>query len=332
MDKDKPSSTFPKLENLIAECLQRLSLDWHNLTDKEVNLALKKYETLQSDQFIQRINESRVLLEISLEGSCSGPCYLMFSSQNAILISGLILKDTKERIDEYLKGNKLDENYSDTFQEFCKQTSAILDNVLKNNLDEGIHAKFSQLLLPPLDKGRLDESVFGAKDQEIFVANTWFSITDLFKDDLAILFPIDLAEEFYGETIDLAKKRYIGKILVVDDAKADRAVIKTFLRHSDYLVITCADEEAARSFIFREKIDLILLDIYLGDENGLDICKRLKRNMLYESIPIIMYSCGSTKENVVKAIRAGAVDFIAKPFDKELLLRKIKKHMPQKTK
>lgn len=134
-------------------------------------MALKGYETLQSDQFVQRISEGKVLLEISVRYGCSGLCYLIFSIQNAILISGLIMKDVKEKIDEYLNSKKLDGDYVETFQEFSKQTSAILDNVLKNNIEKEIHAKFSQLLLPPIDKGKMDEAIPIAKDQEIFLAN-----------------------------------------------------------------------------------------------------------------------------------------------------------------
>ena len=71
--------------------------------------------------------------------------------------------------------------------------------------------------------------------------------------------------------------------------------------------------------------DLILLDIWLSGWDGREICKKLKQNT--DSNTIIILTSAS-KDIELAAIESGADDFIAKPFDIDYLIRKVKKHLP----
>ncbi len=72
-----------------------------------------------------------------------------------------------------------------------------------------------------------------------------------------------------------------------------------------------------------EKPDVILLDIYLGDKNGIEIIKYIKGNEKYRNIKVIVFTAIAEKEKIKELIKAGADDFIIKPFDPYFLIERI---------
>ncbi|MFW5736495.1 MAG: response regulator [Halanaerobium sp.] len=115
-------------------------------------------------------------------------------------------------------------------------------------------------------------------------------------------------------------------ILVVDDAKLIRFRLAAILEGEDFKVFEADNTASVRQNSFSkdislEDIDIILLDIYLKNENGLDLLKFLTDK--YPDIPVVIVS-GANKAGIIKkSVRLGAKDFIAKPFDKTTVLYKI---------
>ena len=74
-----------------------------------------------------------------------------------------------------------------------------------------------------------------------------------------------------------------------------------------------------------EKPDMVLMDIYLGDNDGRILCKQLKNSREYSAIPIVLYSAGNiSKASIVDSL---ADDFIQKPFDLSSLFTRIQKNL-----
>lgn len=118
----------------------------------------------------------------------------------------------------------------------------------------------------------------------------------------------------------------LENILVVDDAKLIRFRLTAILKGEGFNVFEAENTASVRQNSFSkdislEEIDIILLDIYLKNENGLDLLEFLTDK--YPKIPVIIVS-GANKAGIIKrAVRLGAKDFIAKPFDKTTVLYKI---------
>lgn len=113
------------------------------------------------------------------------------------------------------------------------------------------------------------------------------------------------------------------KILVVDDDPSILDAISMLLEDEGYYVDTSTDGKRITSM--KENLpDLFLLDIWMSGIDGRDICRYLKSKHQTKEIPVIMIS--ATKDAGVSALQAGADDFIAKPFEMDELLRKIKLH------
>lgn len=113
----------------------------------------------------------------------------------------------------------------------------------------------------------------------------------------------------------------IPRILVVDDDPDMRQMMTQFLRQNGTIALPAATEREVRGHFENGRVDLILLDVMLGDENGLEICRRLRRE---QDIPIIMVSALSADHQRMEGYAVGADDYVAKPFNPDLLLARVK--------
>ncbi|MDE9449817.1 response regulator transcription factor [Aliiroseovarius sp. Z3] len=113
----------------------------------------------------------------------------------------------------------------------------------------------------------------------------------------------------------------IPRLLVVDDDAEMRSMMTQFLRQQGFIALPAASETEIRGHLDAGRIDLILLDVMLGDENGVDICSRLRRE---QDVPIILVSALSADHQRMAGYEVGADDYIAKPFNPQLLLARVR--------
>jgi len=118
-----------------------------------------------------------------------------------------------------------------------------------------------------------------------------------------------------------------GEILVVEDTSASLKYLVGILTSAGYNVRPVSDGELALRSIAAKHPDLILLDINLSGINGIDLCNQLKREFSTSNIPVIFISSMGDSELKVKALEAGGVDYVTKPFDQSEILARIKTHL-----
>lgn len=117
-----------------------------------------------------------------------------------------------------------------------------------------------------------------------------------------------------GTTIDSARVASVLKqtILVVDDEAAVRKLLRRCLERERYAVLEASCGDEMRRHIGSGTIDLITLDLRLGDEDGLDLARDIRRDT---DIPIIMVSAKGDLLDTVVGLEVGADDYISKPFE-----------------
>jgi len=115
------------------------------------------------------------------------------------------------------------------------------------------------------------------------------------------------------------------KILVVDDDIDMQEMLKNVLVELGYLVELASDGRSALNRIAASTPDLIIMDIRLPDINGVSLCNEISRVKETGKIPIIMLTALSDVTTYHDAKLFGAVDYIVKPFDLEILRDKIEK-------
>lgn len=112
-------------------------------------------------------------------------------------------------------------------------------------------------------------------------------------------------------------------ILVIDDDRDILESLKIMLTFHGYKVETLS--KGAEAFHVKDPPGLILLDVWLSGENGVDICKRLKSDSSTADIPVILVS--ASKDLDKTAQEAMADGYLEKPFDMKNLLNIIEKHL-----
>jgi DNA-binding response OmpR family regulator len=111
------------------------------------------------------------------------------------------------------------------------------------------------------------------------------------------------------------------KILHVDDDRDLLAVTGFALQQAGFLVVKAEDGVEGLAAFQREQPDLAVLDINMPRMNGFDLARQLRER---SRIPVIMLTARSEEEDVVKALRLGADDYLAKPFSPKILLARVK--------
>lgn len=114
------------------------------------------------------------------------------------------------------------------------------------------------------------------------------------------------------------------KVLVVDDVPANVMLLRVMLSRSGYKVITCGEPLKVVDLVNAEMPDLILLDVMMPQLSGFQICQILKGQAETKDIPVIFLTALDNTESMLEGFRAGAADYIGKPFEKDILLERVR--------
>lgn len=113
-------------------------------------------------------------------------------------------------------------------------------------------------------------------------------------------------------------------ILVVDDDQRLRQLLERYLSSNGFLVSTANDAEQGKEKIAKYTFDLIILDVMLPGESGIELLSSLRNNKLHpaSNVPILLLTAMGETDSRILGLENGADDYLSKPFEpKELLLR-----------
>jgi diguanylate cyclase (GGDEF)-like protein len=119
------------------------------------------------------------------------------------------------------------------------------------------------------------------------------------------------------------------KLLLVDDQPVNiQALYQVFA--SDHQVLAATDGHKALDIAHKQQPDLVLLDVVMPGMDGFEVCRRLKLDPSTSDIPVIFLTASSDTESEEQGLDAGAVDFIAKPFNPKIVRARVKTHVTLK--
>ena len=113
------------------------------------------------------------------------------------------------------------------------------------------------------------------------------------------------------------------KILVIDDDFMNLKMAEHALRAQPYEIILADSGAAGLVELKKGKVDLILLDIEMPEMNGMETLKKIQE--IYSDIPVIFLTASGHNQDVLNAIKLGAIDYIKKPFLPQNLLDRVAK-------
>ena len=120
-----------------------------------------------------------------------------------------------------------------------------------------------------------------------------------------------------------AEKR--GRILIVDDSELNRMALAEILTSNSYDILEASGGVEAISLLQSEgrQIDLVLLDLYMPDIDGFGVLTMMHKHHWCDQVPVIMISVEDSQEAIRKALFLGASDYIRKPYNEKLIIRRV---------
>jgi DNA-binding response OmpR family regulator len=122
----------------------------------------------------------------------------------------------------------------------------------------------------------------------------------------------------------------VAKILIVEDDRLIGAMVSYKLTNSGHEVVQAYNGEEACSTAAAESPDVILLDIMMPVMDGIHVLHQLKGDPTLQSIPVIMLTALGREKDVVGCLKAGAADFVVKPFNLNELVARIEAVLREK--
>ena len=122
----------------------------------------------------------------------------------------------------------------------------------------------------------------------------------------------------------------MANILVVDDEMGIRELLSEILGDEGHVIITAENAQQAREMRAKEAPDLVLLDIWMPDTDGVTLLKEWQREGLL-TMPVIMMSGHATIDTAVEATRIGALNFLEKPIALQKLLKAVQQGLIRNT-
>ncbi|RZM01457.1 MAG: response regulator, partial [Pedobacter sp.] len=111
-------------------------------------------------------------------------------------------------------------------------------------------------------------------------------------------------------------------LLIIDDDQEIREYISQVFK-SQYQVYTADNAEDGFILIKAKMPDLVISDVVMNGQTGIDLCNRLKDDVSLSHIPVILLTGSTSTEAKLKGLQEGAADYISKPFDKDVLLARV---------
>ncbi len=115
------------------------------------------------------------------------------------------------------------------------------------------------------------------------------------------------------------------RALIIDDSKAMRSILGRMLRGLDFEVVEAANgREALERLQAVGKFDLALVDWNMPEMNGYEFVRAVRAKQMYDGVLLMMVTTETEMDNVVRALAAGANEYVMKPFTHEVILDKLR--------
>lgn len=113
-------------------------------------------------------------------------------------------------------------------------------------------------------------------------------------------------------------------ILIVDDRNENLMALESLLERPDVQLLKADNGNDALKLLLRHEVALVLLDVQMPGMNGFEMAELMRRNKKTQNIPIIFVTANGDKRQLFRGYEVGAVDYLAKPIEREVLLSKVK--------
>ncbi len=130
--------------------------------------------------------------------------------------------------------------------------------------------------------------------------------------------------------MEIIQKKNQPEILLVEDTPEHIEAVVAVLHENNFRIRIAKKWTTALELLSHHQPDLILLDIYIPEMDGFELCKTIKSNRHFSNIPIIFLTARDDEDSIQKGFELGAQDYVVKPFKTSELLARVKTHIKLK--
>lgn len=105
------------------------------------------------------------------------------------------------------------------------------------------------------------------------------------------------------------------KVLIVDDSATEMALMTNSLKANGFDVVTASNGEEAITRLEMDRPDLVVLDVIMPGKNGFQVCRQIRQDARWASMPIVMVTSKDQASDRFWGMKQGASEYITKPFD-----------------
>src|SRR5688572_31286921 len=120
------------------------------------------------------------------------------------------------------------------------------------------------------------------------------------------------------------------RLLIVDDVAENRAILTRRFQRRGYEIVEASDGFRALELVAEQAFDLVLLDVMMPGIDGLEVLTRIREQHGPASLPVIMVTALAQNDDVVKALKLGANDYVTKPVDFAIALARTETQVARK--
>lgn len=314
----------PRMKSLIDNTLTKLNEDCTNLIGRNIGISKPNFNIINLENFFTANKDQFFLIKSEIEDSYTGNICTLMQIKDGIKIGGSLLGYDDSQIKEKIEKEELDEDCTDGLKEFGNQFTGIIDNVFRNKLSKPVHIKLSTCT--SINSETAKDIFPDLSSDDYLQLSSLLLIKGFETGNFNIFMQIDLVEDFFGEQIH----DKTTNVLILDDSVTDIKTIRRYLANTEFKPLITNNANETFTLLHKEKIHLILMNLTLPEQSGIEICKKIKKTPYTKSIPIIMTSSKPTESSVITSLEAGARNFLVKPFTKATLLQKINKYKVRK--
>jgi DNA-binding response OmpR family regulator len=118
-------------------------------------------------------------------------------------------------------------------------------------------------------------------------------------------------------------------VMVIDDDEMLQAIVGAKLKLRGYRVIPVVEGAQAAEAVRRERPDILLLDMMMPGIDGLEVLREVKADPAMADVPVVMLTARRQEADIVSCLKAGAADYMVKPFIPEELAMRIQRLLPR---
>ena len=114
-------------------------------------------------------------------------------------------------------------------------------------------------------------------------------------------------------------------LLLVDDREANLMVLEAVLEDDERILLQAASAQEGLKLLLENDVDLAILDVNMPEMSGLEFVRAVRGNPEYQALTLMMVTSESESSQIVKAVAAGANEYLLKPFSKDALREKLER-------